>query len=169
MKCHEVMGTSREPLLRLLLCQSWSLPFKNFFWERWQRFFVVFHGLSHHSSLMSPSTDCRVIIFLSSWWKCLPCAPILQSCPFQWLSGTRLQFCDELLWYASVTLYLFICAWREMVSWILFTQISRGISYSSNSNQTFLSTFNQPYQAHILWYVLSVTQNFICSFDPAGL
>ena len=71
------MGTSREPLLRLLLCQSWRFLFKNFFWERQHKIFCSFHRLSHHSSLLSPSTDCRVSIFLSGWWECLPCALIL--------------------------------------------------------------------------------------------
>lgn len=63
--------------------------------------------------------------------------------------------------YLLVT-YLFTVhgVYREMGSWILFTWIFGGIplvtkqlylEYNHNSNQMSLSTFNQKYQAHIVW------------------
>lgn len=96
----------------------------------------------------------------------------------QWLSGKSLQFCGEFLLHGPVT-YLFTVHGinREMGSWILFTQIFGGISlvteqlyleYYHNNNQTSLLNSNQQYQAYILEYFLSITQNFMHSFDPAG-
>ena len=118
--------SSGEPLLiRLLLCQSWSLPFKNFFWERQHKIFVVCHGLSHHSSLMSPRID-PTVKHLFEWL--LRMSPM---CSHSSVLSISVTFWKEfaVLWWAFMTcfshLLLIHWAWRnrEMVSNFIYTNL----------------------------------------------